>query len=77
MPKLGWQGSIALRISSLRTRQHVRAGNSDLRRRNEAVPPGQAENQWQASYKPQQSDVTEFDRDRDRLQGPKRGNIWS
>ena len=77
MPKPGWQGSIVLQTSSLRTKQHVRAGNNGLHRRNEAVHLGQVKNQWQASYKPRQSDVTEFDQDQNRLRGQKRGYKWS
>lgn len=77
MPKLGWQGSIVLQISSLQTKQHVQAGNNGSRRRTEAVHLGQVKNQWQASYTPRQSDVTEFDRDRTRLQDQKRGDKWS
>jgi hypothetical protein len=76
MPKLGWQGSTALQISSQRIKQHVRAGNNGSHRRNEAAPLGQVKNQWQASYKPRPSDVTGFDRDRDRLQDQKCGYIW-
>jgi hypothetical protein len=74
---LEWQGSIAPQILSLRTKQHVRADNSGLHHRNEAAPPGQVKNQWQASCKPLQSDVTEFDHDRGQLQDQKHGYIWS
>ena len=54
-----------------------RVDNNGLHRRNEAAHPSQVKHQWQASYKLQQSDAIEYDRNRSQRQGQKRGYIWS
>jgi hypothetical protein len=77
MPRLGWQGWTVPQIPSLQTKQRVRADNNGLHHRNERAHPSQVKLQWQASYKLQQSDGIEYDHNRSRLQGQKRGHIWS
>jgi hypothetical protein len=77
MPKLGWQGSTAPQILSLRTKQRVQADNNGLHRRNEGAHPSQVKPRWPASYRLQQSDGIGYDRNRDHHQGQKRGHKWS